>query len=177
MRSITLEEAMEDFWHDMEFVGEAWCPICKTLHKIQEDKISETDAIILLIMSKLKKTGEWFKMSEELPYWCEKFRHYTWLRWDKMELMEQKSKGIYRLTTKGYEFARGLIKVPRTIYHFREVVLKQSKDGVDIRHALKYKGSVSTLNDLDIALLMTKPEKGTLKQWRQLIADSVSLFG
>lgn len=117
------------------------CPVCDRWGKVYVRNINTTMAKGLIWLC--RQTGDkdgWINVPVTGPQWLVRSNQLPTLHW--WNLVERKSKddsnktkfsGIWRPTRLGVDFVSGLVRVPKSVYTYNNIVVRQGNENVTIR--------------------------------------------
>ena len=145
---MTLDDAVKGWKVTIADKG-GYCPCCGKWGKVYRQKLSEAMVKSLLWMA--SNHGEdWIDMPRQAPRWVIQTYTFATMHWwhliERMPMtegvavgedgvgQEKKFSGYWRVTTKGMQFARGLIQMPKYIYVYDNKYMDASTETIYIRH-------------------------------------------
>jgi hypothetical protein len=137
--------ALRDAWGRTIANDGGHCPVCDRWGKVYLRNINVTMAQGLMWLC--RQTGDedgWINVPVVGPQWLVRSNQLATLHW--WNLVERKSKdethkakfsGIWRPTALGKNFAAGLVRVPKSVYTYNNMVMRYSTEEVLISECLK----------------------------------------
>ena len=137
-------EALRDAWGRTIANDGGHCPVCDRWGKIYLRNINVTMAQGLMWLC--RQTGDadgWINVPVVGPQWLVRSNQLATLHW--WNLVERKSKdethkakfsGIWRPTQLGKDFAFGLVRVPKSVYTYNNLVMRYGTEEVLISECL-----------------------------------------
>ena len=137
--------ALRDAWGRTIANDGGHCPVCDRWGKVYLRNINVTMAQGLMWLC--RQTGDedgWINVPVVGPQWLVRSNQLATLHW--WNLVERKSKdethkakfsGIWRPTALGKNFAGGLVRVPKSVYTYNNMVMRYSTEEVLISECLK----------------------------------------
>lgn len=119
-----------------------FCPCCKQVVSVQERDISPMMAKVLIVLyRKSKVNSDWLQVSsiiEEENRASAEIRGSEWTKLTHWGLLEEKpkAKGLYKVTEKGTQFAKGESKAPKAIRMYNGKFLGFEEGQVTIQECL-----------------------------------------
>jgi len=138
-------EALRDAWGRTIAHDGGHCPVCDRWGKIYLRNINVTMAQGLMWLC--RQTGDedgWINVPVAGPQWLVRSNQLATLHW--WNLVERKSKdethkakfsGIWRPTALGKDFASGLVRVPKSVYTYNNMVMRYGTEEVLISECLE----------------------------------------
>lgn len=137
----TLLEAITQLrldWHKTIAKGGDCCPVCDRWGKVYKRPINENMAfsVAWLAFTNDKNVSGWTDVPRHAPRKIIRSNQLPTMRWWGLverndtgaEKRDVKHMGMWRVTEKGAQFARGEIKVPKYVYTYNEEVIMFSED-------------------------------------------------
>ena len=137
--------ALRDAWGRTIANDGGHCPVCDRWGKVYLRNINVTMAQGLMWLC--RQTGDedgWINVPVVGPQWLVRSNQLATLHW--WNLVERKSKdethkakfsGIWRPTALGKNFTAGLVRVPKSVYTYNNMVMRHSTEEVLISECLK----------------------------------------
>jgi len=137
--------ALRDAWGRTIANDGGHCPVCDRWGKVYLRNINVTMAQGLMWLC--RQTGDedgWINVPVVGPQWLVRSNQLATLHW--WNLVERKSKdethkakfsGIWRPTALGKNFTAGLVRVPKSVYTYNNMVMRYSTEEVLISECLK----------------------------------------
>lgn len=154
----TLKEAQDQMIKDMR--AGTKCPACDRFAKIYPRTFNSGMAVAMIVLCRSTTPGEWKKWEPlMLKAGYSTRSHGLTKHWNLSEQQEKdpentkvKTSGVWRLTDEGRAFAEGRLSVPQSKLIFRDQVIFESTEKVDIRGALGEKVDYEKLMNGSLAL-------------------------
>jgi len=103
------------------------CPCCDRFGKINAHSMIETMALALLWLSRQPTDEQGFVDVTRAPAWFVKGKYSLLRHWDLTQKTDKpddktKGEGLWMLTSKGQQFLRGQISIPKKVYIYDNCV-------------------------------------------------------
>lgn len=136
----TLQDSRDDWASAIQGDG-GYCPCCDRWGKIYPRHFNSSMARALIWL--VRRGGTWTDVPNTAPKWLTRTNQLPTLRWwgliERRESDDPKVKhsGMWRPTSRGVDFAHGLITIPQTVFTYNAEVMHFGEEDMRIGDAFE----------------------------------------